>query len=230
MSKDDNDNVHSTADAFYAIESTLAARLSALPASKKVTHVYNPLDYARAPHLKYLRKYVDGPKKVLFLGMNPGPWGMMQTGVPFGEVSAVRDWMGIEAEVEKPAGEHPKRPVTGFACPRREVSGERLWRLIKELCGGRAEDFFRHCVVHNHCPLGYLASSGKNVTPVDMAKAEREELLRMCDEALAETIALLETEVGRLRYLRATCHVSFKSLPEYQYFQRERLKNHLKNG
>ena len=132
---------------------------------------------------------------MLFLGMNPGPWGMMQTGVPFGEVSAARDWLGVAAPVRRPAGEHPKRPVTGFDCRRREVSGERLWRFFRELCADDRERFFAGCAVHNHCPLGYLASSGKNVTPAEMAKGEREEMLRMCDEALAEVIELLETEV-----------------------------------
>ena len=37
-----------------------------------------------------------GRKEAVFLGMNPGLWGMAQTGVPFGTVSLVRDWMGIE--------------------------------------------------------------------------------------------------------------------------------------
>jgi len=42
--------------------------------------------------------------------MNPGPWGMAQTGVPFGEINAVKDWLGINAEVDKPQKQHPKRP------------------------------------------------------------------------------------------------------------------------
>ena len=36
-------------------------------------------------------------KRVVFLGMNPGPFGMAQVGVPFGEVAAVRDWLRIDA-------------------------------------------------------------------------------------------------------------------------------------
>jgi single-strand selective monofunctional uracil DNA glycosylase len=52
----------------------------------------------------------------VFIGMNPGPFGMVQCGVPFGEIAAARDWMGIDAPVEKPARENPKRPIEGFAC------------------------------------------------------------------------------------------------------------------
>ena len=47
-----------------------------------VTHVYNPLDYAWAAHEAYLRRYAASPKRVLFMGMNPGPVGMVQPGVP----------------------------------------------------------------------------------------------------------------------------------------------------
>jgi len=91
-----------------------------------VTHVYNPLDYAWAANEQYVRRYARRPVAILF-GMNPGPWGMAQTGVPFGEVAAVRDWMGIDAPIGRPSPEHPKRPIEGLACKRTEVSGARLW-------------------------------------------------------------------------------------------------------
>src|ERR671926_1271259 len=76
-----------------------------------VTHIYNPLDYAWPAYELYLRRYGSGRKRVLFLGMNPGPFGMVQTGVPFGQVAAVRDWLGIVARIDRPPDEHPKRPV-----------------------------------------------------------------------------------------------------------------------
>ena len=60
--------------------------------------------------------------------MNPGPWGMVQTGVPFGEVSLVREWLGIDATIRRPKVLHPDRPVEGFLCQRREVSGSRFLR------------------------------------------------------------------------------------------------------
>ena len=87
-----------------------------------VAHVYNPLDYAFGAHSDYLDRYCLPEANVLLLGMNPDPWGMVQTGVPFGEVTLVRDWLGIDSGVRKPKRENPKRPVAGFDCGRNEVS------------------------------------------------------------------------------------------------------------
>ena len=105
------------------------------------------------------------------LGMNPGPWGMAQTGVPFGEIPAVRDWMGISSVVDKPGNEHPKRPVEGFACERSEVSGRRLWGLFSEKFPN-PEDFFRDHFVANYCPLVWMGETGKNITPDKLPKVE----------------------------------------------------------
>jgi single-strand selective monofunctional uracil DNA glycosylase len=134
-----------------------------------VARVYNPLDYAWEPHQNYIARYGGGKKKVLFLGMNPGPWGMAQTGVPFGEVAAVRDWMGIGGRVDSPRGkglreEHPKRRVEGFACPRSEVSGRRFWGLMAERFKTPAAFFKGHWVV-NYCPLVFMTATGANLTP-----------------------------------------------------------------
>ena len=108
-----------------------------------VTHVYDPLAYARKAHEEFLHRFGRGRKRVVFLGMNPGPFGMVQTGIPFGEITAVRDWLKISARIEKPAVEHAKRPVLGFACPRSEVSGRRLWKLFAERFG-TPEKFFQN--------------------------------------------------------------------------------------
>jgi single-strand selective monofunctional uracil DNA glycosylase len=158
-----------------------------------VAHVYNPLDYAWAAHEVYLRRYGAGPKRVLFLGMNPGPFGMVQTGVPFGEVAAVRDWLGIRAEIARPRGEHPKRPITGFACTRSEVSGRRLWGLFRDRFG-TAEVFFRDHFVVNYCPLAFVASTSRNITPDQLAAPERAALFDRCDEHLRATVKVLEPE------------------------------------
>src|SRR5260221_8274416 len=109
---------------------TLASEVASLKFAPPVAYVYNPLDYAWEAHQIYLEQYADRPKRAIFLGMNPGPFGMVQTGVPFGEIQAVRGWMGIQARIGKPDCEHPKRPVQGFACQRSEVSGRRLWGLF----------------------------------------------------------------------------------------------------
>jgi hypothetical protein len=105
----------------------LLDELRPLRFSSPITHVYNPLEYARAPYTDYLSLYGRCPKEVILLGMNPGPWGMAQTGVPFGEIRAVKEWLCIEAPVGTPSRLHPKRPVHGFKCSRSEVSGKRLW-------------------------------------------------------------------------------------------------------
>jgi single-strand selective monofunctional uracil DNA glycosylase len=158
-----------------------------------VTHIYNPLEYARRAHDAYVNAYADSPKRVVFLGMNPGPFGMAQTGVPFGDVAQVRDWLGIEAPVTRPARQHPKRPVLGFDCSRGEVSGTRLWGAIAEHFGTPERFFARHYVA-NYCPLAFLEASGRNRTPDKLRAGEREPLFAACDRHLRRLVALLEPE------------------------------------
>jgi len=175
------------------ISSALAAGCEALRFGPHVSAVYNPLVYAAAPHAMYLERAGAAPRKVIFLGMNPGPWGMAQTGVPFGEVAAVREWLGIQATVAKPAGEHPKRPVLGFACARSEVSGRRLWGLFRERFK-TCEDFFRDHYVANYCPLVFMGESGANITPDKLPAHEAAALFELCDRALADTVAALKPD------------------------------------
>lgn len=110
----------------------LAREVDSLQFSDPVTCVYNPLIYARKSHEAYLERHAKQGIDALFLGMNPGPWGMAQTGVPFGEVSLVRDFLEIDEAVNQPPIVHPKRPIEGFACTRSEVSGRRLWGWVSE--------------------------------------------------------------------------------------------------
>ncbi len=146
------------------------------------THVTNPLTYAWRPFAAYVQRYGAGRKRVLFLGMNPGPFGMAQTGVPFGEVAAVRDWMGIDEPVDQPARPNPDRPVLGFACPQSEVSGRRLWGMFAQRFGTAAAFFADHYVV-NYCPL--LFSAGKrNLTPDKFPRAETDPMYAACDAHL----------------------------------------------
>ncbi|HEX9620954.1 MAG TPA: uracil-DNA glycosylase family protein [Polyangiaceae bacterium] len=155
-----------------------------------VAFVYNPLAYARAPHEAYLRRYGAGTREILLLGMNPGPFGMAQTGVPFGDVTMVRDFLKIEGEVAAPERVHERRPISGFACPRSEVSGTRLWGWVK----GRFETparFFDRFFVANYCPLVFLEASGRNRTPDKLPPAERQPLFAACDAALRRMVALL---------------------------------------
>lgn len=171
----------------------LCLEVDALKFSPPVTHVYNPLGYAWAPHRLYLQRFGRTKKRVLFLGMNPGPFGMVQTGVPFGEILAVRNWLAIEAPIRRPPLEHPRRPITGFACTRSEISGQRLWRLFAERFG-HADEFFASHIVMNYCPLAFLESTGRNRTPDKLAPAERNGLIAACDRHLKRVVAILEPE------------------------------------
>lgn len=179
------------AAALQAAARRLADEVRDLRFSEPVTHVYCPLDYAWAPHAAYIAAYGGTRKDVVFLGMNPGPFGMAQTGVPFGEVRAVREFLGIEAPVERPAKEHPERPVLGFACTRAEVSGARLWGAVAERWGTAARFFARHYVA-NYCPLAFIEASGRNFTPDKLPAAERAALEAACDRHLRRLVELLE--------------------------------------
>ena len=152
-----------------------------------VTHVYSPLEYASRSVDLYLDRYARTDVEALLLGMNPGPWGMAQTGIPFGEVAHVRDFLGIECRVDRPTKEHPKRPVLGFDCPRSEVSGRRFWSWARERFGS-ADRFFDRFFVWNWCPLAFMESTGRNRTPDKLPAAERAPLEACCDLALRRMV------------------------------------------
>lgn len=129
-----------------------------------VFHAYHPLDYAFEPYENYVKKYCNGPKSILFVGMNPSPHGMCQTGIPFGDVNYVKKWLKIAGKVEIPAVQHPNYPIRGFSHDRSEISGSRLWGFLKKLCG-EADNFFEHAFVVNYCPVALISSDGYNLTP-----------------------------------------------------------------
>jgi single-strand selective monofunctional uracil DNA glycosylase len=195
-----------TAHAAIAAASTLSDTLASLRFSPPVSHVYNPLTYAWAVHQAYLERFASGPKRVVFLGMNPGPFGMAQTGVPFGEIETVRDWLGLSGEIRQPPVENPKRPVEGFACARSEVSGRRLWGLFRERFG-TAQAFAQEHFVANYCPLAFF-DIGRNLTPDKLPVAEAGPLLAACDEHLRALVNALQPEwvigVGQWAEQRAT--------------------------
>lgn len=161
--------------------------------SEPVSFVYNPLEYARNGYFKYLDLSANCTKKVVFLGMNPGPWGMAQTGIPFGEVESAREWMKIETKIDKPQREHPKREISGFSCQRSEVSGRRLWGYFSERYK-KPELFFKDYFVANYCPLVFMEESGRNRTPDKLMSSERVKLYKLCDNHLLDLINLFEPE------------------------------------
>ena len=197
----------STAEQLIAAARKLSDGVEHLEFAAPVTHVYNPLDYAWRGHEIYLRRYGNSKKRIIFLGMNPGPFGMAQTGVPFGQVAAVRDWLGITTRIDKPKFENPSRPVTGFDCHRSEISGERLWGLFAKRFG-TADKFFRDHMVMNYCPLAFIEKSGRNRTPDKLKPRERESLFTWCDNHLREIVRILQPEwligVGQFAAKRAT--------------------------
>jgi single-strand selective monofunctional uracil DNA glycosylase len=200
----------STIEPLIAAARELSARVGKLKFAAPITHVYNPLDYAWPAHELYLRKFGGGKKRVVFLGMNPGPFGMTQTGVPFGEIAAVRDWLQITARIAKPEHEHPKRPVLGFDCLRSEVSGHRLWQLFAERFVTPEKFFARHFVV-NYCPLVFCEASGRNFTPDKLPVAEQSRLFAVCDAHLRRVLEILEPEwlvgVGAFAFARGEAAV-----------------------
>ncbi len=189
-----------------AITDELVRALGDLHFAAPVSVVYNPLEYARSAYDTYLERYAGPPKEAVLIGMNPGPWGMAQTGVPFGEIGIVRDWLGITADIAAPARTHPKRPVQGFACTRSEVSGRRLWGWIRETFVD-PQRFFRRFFVANYCPLLFLEENGRNRTPNNLKASERKALQAVCDAALRRTMEVLQPRfvvgVGRFAGQRA---------------------------
>jgi single-strand selective monofunctional uracil DNA glycosylase len=179
----------------------LHRRTSRLEFAAPVACVYAPLGYAWSIAEAYMERYGGGRKEIVFVGMNPGPFGMAQTGVPFGEVGFVRDWMELRGHVARPKREHIKRPVLGLDCTRSEVSGARL-------CGAfarrfpDARQFFRRAFVLNYCPLLFLAESGANITPDKLRASERAPLEAACDEHLREALCALgpRTVIGVGQY------------------------------
>ena len=193
----------------------LSESLADLPVRDPVTHVYDPTQYARELHERYLAFARQGAEGLL-LGMNPGPWGMAQTGVPFGEVGHVRDFLRIEGKVDPPQGEHPKRPVKGLACARSEVSGRRLWSWAAERFG-TADKFFDRFFVWNWCPLAFLEATGRNRTPDKLPSEMRSVVEPACDAALREVVEILRptsiVAVGTFAERRATVALKSVKLP-----------------
>nr|XP_024383758.1 single-strand selective monofunctional uracil DNA glycosylase-like isoform X1 [Physcomitrium patens]PNR48464.1 hypothetical protein PHYPA_012940 [Physcomitrium patens] len=172
----------------------MVAALAPLKFRLPVAFVYNPLEYARKPHEEYVRKYGGKIVEVLLVSMNPGPFGMTQTGVPFGDSVFAREFLHITSEVEFPEKMHPKRPVIGLNCPRREVSGQRVWSWVQARFG-TASAFFDRFWIHSYCPLLFVESSGKNRTPDKLTPSEKASITSVCNEALRGVIAVTKPRV-----------------------------------
>lgn len=207
-------------DNLLEIARQLATSVSKIDFAPPVTHVYNPLEYAWDAYAAYLDRYGTlGCDRTVLLGMNPGPWGMAQTGIPFGEVSLVADWLGIRVAIGRPGNEHPKRPVEGFDCQRSEVSGRRLWGWAKSQFG-TPDAFFERFFIANYCPLVFMEGSGRNRTPDKLPLVERKPLLEACDIALRQSVRVMQPArvvgVGKFAFLRAVATLSDMDVPTGQ--------------
>jgi single-strand selective monofunctional uracil DNA glycosylase len=180
-----------SADSMGPIVDALVQAVDALRFAAPIQWVYNPLVYARESYDTYCRHYGTGRKEVMLVGMNPGPWGMAQTGIPFGDPAVVQDWLQLRVPVSAPAHQHPKRPILGLASSRGEVSGKRLWGWAKDRFG-TPHAFFSRFWVANYCPLIFMEAGGRNRTPDKLRKVEKMALFEACDRALVLTVKLLK--------------------------------------
>ncbi len=192
------EKIHFQADPVFAqrvldITTKLRDEVAGLSFADPVAYTYNPLEYAWDLHAGYIRKWGASPRRVLMMGMNPGPWGMAQTGVPFGEIEAVKSWLELSGEVRRPEPEHPKRPVLGLDCQRSEVSGRRLWGYFAEKFKTPAAFFTEHIII-NYCPLVFMEEGGRNRTPDKLPAAETRPLFAACDERLRQLVKLYEPQ------------------------------------
>ncbi len=208
----------SIADQLIKAGKELSQKVDALKFAEPTTHIYNPLSYAWNAHEAYIRKWGNSPKKILFMGMNPGPFGMAQTGIPFGEIEHVRDWVGVSSPVNKPKKEHPKRLIEGFDCLRSEVSGRRLWGFFKEQFSS-PEIFFKSHYVLNYCPLVFIEASGKNRTPDKLPIKESNALYDLCDEHLLSVVNILQIEwvIGVGVFAEDRAKFALKELPSLKF-------------
>ena len=170
----------------------LKNEVNAITFSPPIVSVYNPLNYAWDGFVQYM-KFSAGQKRVVFVGMNPGPFGMAQTGVPFGEINAVKNFLGITSiKINSPQNENPAYPVKGLECSSSEVSGKRLWGLFQARFGN-CENFFAEHFVLNYCPLLFIGQKG-NYTPDKIKRDESEKLFEVCDLCLKNVVETLSPE------------------------------------
>ena len=211
--------IDSTTDQLVAAAELLVQKceqlIPRLIAQTIVTHATNPLDYARQPHQKYLAMIGEYSPDTILLGMNPGPWGMAQCGIPFGATKVATELLGIaEVEVLQPDGMHPKRPVVGLSLERQEVSGTRLWGALAErYCN--AKEILSQVFIVNHCPLLLLDEAGRNITPDKLSGDAVNGLLQACDEHLKQVTEIIGAKkiIGVGKYAEKQARNVFRDYP-----------------
>ncbi len=216
MNATTNNPMSTEAKKLFRVYKKLNKTIASMSFAEPITHVYNPLEYAWAVFANYLESYAPMRPTNILLGMNPGPWGMAQTGIPFGEISFVRDWMGLRGKIKQPPNPHPKRPIEGFECSRSEVSGRRLYGWAQERYGKPAA-FFKNFLVLNYCPLVFMKESGANFTPDKLTKEQAQPLFDACADALRSAVDIIEPKriigVGKFAAKQASIDLVGTELP-----------------
>lgn len=173
-----------------AAAARLRDALDGYPLPRGVAYAYHPLRYAWDAHAAFLSRYGEGAGRAVFVGMNPGPWGMTQSGVPLADPALAREWMGVQGRVESPPHAHPKVPVLGYASTRRDPTGAKFYGWARRRYGTAAA-FFAEAFVLNYCPLLFLDEAGRNVTLPQVPKAAAAPLFAACDAHLAAMLRAL---------------------------------------
>ncbi|KRT79585.1 hypothetical protein AMK59_8077, partial [Oryctes borbonicus] len=189
-----NQNLEDIPTILLKYATALNDKLRKLSFDNPVKYVYNPVEYAFDMHASFIKKFCNDEKTILLLGMNPGPWGMVQTGVPFGEIRMVKEWYQIQAKINKPAIECPVRKIMGLDCHKSEVSGKRLYELFKRI-SDTPENFFKNTYLYNYCPLALMEEDGRNITPSSLKGFVRKELEEYCNDTLIQILFLLKTKI-----------------------------------
>lgn len=70
---------------FLDLIDELNVSLEQLHLPSEIQCIYNPTVYARHTFEIFVQKYCNSKKDIMYFGMNPGPWGMSQTGVRISE-------------------------------------------------------------------------------------------------------------------------------------------------
>lgn len=180
---------------------------------KGLEYVTNPLNYAWQYHESYIKQYSGLGAKTLLLGMNPGPYGMAQCGVPFGATEIAKNFLNISGEFTNPEGRHPKRPIEGLEFERQEISGTRLWGLLKQIWK-TPEEIHKNVFLVNHCPLLLLGETGRNITPDNVSGPALKKLMKTCDKHLLSVVKSLGIKrvVGVGKYAEKRARIALEGL------------------
>jgi single-strand selective monofunctional uracil DNA glycosylase len=160
--------------------------------------VLDPSRYGERWHAPFRRLYPPRARPLLVFGLNPGPYGMAQTGIPFTDLKRLAQGLPrLAAELAR-SGERLSLPglapssLQPFLTRTFESSSVRVHRFLR-LAHGSAERAFREVVFVNPCPLLFIDRAlGENRTPADLPRALRAGV----DEARVEVVSVA---VARLR-------------------------------